>query len=139
MLSDVTYEIEPVAIAHSHIGQAQVVGFLREERARLNDAVGLVDVKTHANQREFEKFANVFLVIDDQNARDAIVRPAAPRRGSGIRSASHGVPSGAENRHRQIRRRQGRTRPERIPGSPDWLRPTRVQCIAPVPCLATPW
>ena len=64
---DVLDELEPIAIGQAHVGEAQAVAALGQQLARSLHRAGAVAGEPHAHQREFEQFADVVLVIDDEH------------------------------------------------------------------------
>ncbi len=64
---DVLDQFQPVAVGQAHVGQAQAVAALVEQRTRRGDRARGVAGEPHAHQRELEQFADVVLVIDDED------------------------------------------------------------------------
>src|SRR4030066_1412420 len=64
---DITDQIDAVAIRQAHVGQAQVKFELFEQLVRLLDILCRARLEIHAPKGEFQKFADVGLVIHDQD------------------------------------------------------------------------
>jgi hypothetical protein len=66
-LLDVLHQLKAGAIGQAHVGQAQVEGFASQPLTRFFDIPGAAGVQLHAAEGDFQQFADVRLVVHDQN------------------------------------------------------------------------
>jgi len=64
---DVRHQIQAVAIGQAHVGQAQPITALLEQRARLAQRGGTATGQPHAQQRQLQQLADVILIVDDEH------------------------------------------------------------------------
>ena len=65
-LGDFLYQFDAGAVAQAHVGQAQRVLVMAQQRARIVQGRRGVAFQTHPAQGEHQQFADVTLVVDDQ-------------------------------------------------------------------------
>jgi hypothetical protein len=61
------YEVQSLAIAEPHVGEAKMVALALQPFLRLGDRADRIDAEAHLRQGELEQLADVGLVVDDQN------------------------------------------------------------------------
>lgn len=61
-------QLQARAIGQAHVGQAQVEGFGRQQGLGLAEILGAAGVEFHPAQGDLQEFADVRLVIDDQDS-----------------------------------------------------------------------
>jgi hypothetical protein len=70
--ADVAYEVEAVAVAEAHVGEAKLVMLVLQPLLRLGDRADGVDAQAHLRERELEELADMRLVVDHEHARGAL-------------------------------------------------------------------
>ncbi|MNL27925.1 hypothetical protein D3C87_1495470 [compost metagenome] len=66
-LLDVMHQLQAGAVRQAHVGQAQVEGLARQQRLGCAYVAGTESVEIHPSQGDFQEFADVRLVVDDQD------------------------------------------------------------------------
>ncbi|MCY1439250.1 hypothetical protein D9M71_554810 [compost metagenome] len=67
MLLDVLHQLQAAAVRQAHVGQAQVEWLALEQGQGLASVAGAVGIELHPSQGDFQEFADVRLVVDDQD------------------------------------------------------------------------
>ena len=65
MLLDMLDQRDAVAVGQFHIGKAKVEGFFVQQAGRVAIVFRAARLQAHAQQRDFEQFTNIGLVVDD--------------------------------------------------------------------------
>ncbi|MNY01923.1 hypothetical protein D3C86_1344720 [compost metagenome] len=67
-LQDVLHQVQAGAVGQAHVGQAQVERLLGQPLARFLDVAGAAGVELHAAQGDFQEFADIGFIVDDQGS-----------------------------------------------------------------------
>ncbi|MCY1246627.1 hypothetical protein D9M72_598790 [compost metagenome] len=68
MLGDFGDQLDAVAVRQAHVGDAQVVGVAGQQLARFGEVGRGADAQAHAAQGQYQQFADVAFVVDDEGA-----------------------------------------------------------------------
>ena len=66
-LLDVLHQLQASAIGQAHVGQAQVEGLAFQQRLGFAEVARAEGVEFHPSQGDFQEFANIRFVVDDQD------------------------------------------------------------------------
>jgi len=72
VLCDLGDQLDAVAIGQAHVGDAQVVRIAGQQLTGFGEVGGGADAQAHAAQGQYQQFADVTLVIDDEGAAGVI-------------------------------------------------------------------
>ncbi|MCY1463359.1 hypothetical protein D9M71_812420 [compost metagenome] len=64
---DVLHQLKAAAIRQAHVGQAQVERLALEQGQGLANVTGTEGLEFHPSQGDFQEFADVRFVVDDQD------------------------------------------------------------------------
>ncbi len=65
-LLDVLDQIEAAAVRQAHVGEAQVERLAGQQLAGFLDVAGAAGVQLHAVESDFQQFADIRFIVDDQ-------------------------------------------------------------------------
>ena len=66
-LLNMLHQFQPRAIGQAHVGQAQVEGLALQQRLGLTQIACAVAVEFHPSQGDFQEFADIGFVVDDED------------------------------------------------------------------------
>ncbi|MNF91702.1 hypothetical protein D3C84_743130 [compost metagenome] len=66
-LLDMLHQLKTGAVRQAHVGQAQVEGLTLQQRLGFAEVTGAEGVEFHPSQGDFQEFADIRLVVDDQD------------------------------------------------------------------------
>lgn len=66
-LLDVLHQLQARAIGQAHVGQAQIECFPAQQRLGFAEVAGTEGIEFHPSQGDFQEFADIRFVVDDQD------------------------------------------------------------------------